>query len=145
MSVTVYRLEDRVNGWGPYDGLYNKLVRAEDNLETDENGFTIFPEGREGFPSFYADEQRDAHPGPIRDGLDGFPWGWIFGFESEQAMKDWFFRDEMDAERLDFWGMEVVVFEVENDAVMYGGKQLAFDRSESVEIKVLSPIEFKGA
>lgn len=103
--MKVYRVEHTVSQTGPYSG----CAMDEDDL---------------------SDYWGERHPGPRSDGLD-FPIhdSYFFGFKSMSQLLDWFLL-------WDIWkwkkkGFAVYRYQISDEYVRLGGKQLVFVRAQA--------------
>jgi hypothetical protein len=90
-------------------------------------------------------EMRRAHngnwktPSPYDDGLGNRMTGCMyFGFESEQAFRSWFGGWEAE---LDAAGYFLTEWEVEEEYVRRGGKQLVFERGRATKVRERKLVE----
>ena len=125
--MLVYRVEDS-NGTGPYRnwmsiGVYLKYKHAKLTERTPtppEDGMSVFD---------------DAY-------CSGSTNDYRFGFDSIEALKNWF--DEEDRVKLSDDCFVCSVFEIDDDQVMMGGKQLAFNLIKAEKIDSLDLINFNS-
>lgn len=99
-----------------------------------------------GAPSYFQSGTGSTpwHPHPSED---GFTWWDIddshyFGFDTEADLKEWFFREEKDPEKLEAWDLTIATYDVPDDDVKFGGRQLIFYRREAKLIERRTPTEF---
>lgn len=144
MEREVWRIQDQVAGDGAYRTAWHRMSIVDPDifpLSYDEYGNSVeYPE----YPSYYINggDHDEYHPAARLDGLDTFPDRYIFGFDSEESMRAWFFREERDSELLDRWGLEVVVYIVDEIYIIDGGSQLVFDPNEADVVRKISTTEF---
>ena len=125
MSMLVYRVEDS-NGVGPYRnwmsiGVFLKYKHAKLTERTPtptEDGMSVFD---------------DAY-------CSGSTNDYRFGFDSIEALKNWF--DDEDRVKLSDDCFMCSVFEIDDDRVIMGAKQLAFDLLKAEKINSLDLINF---
>ena len=101
--VEVYRVEHYNSGNGPYGAFFNWT----DCWHNAENG----------------------HPVPKLDGLESFPKGYFFGFETHEQLCEWISRSERA--RLARHGYVISVYSVSSRMIRKGGKQLAFNKGRA--------------
>lgn len=71
-------------------------------------------------------------PAPDLDGLpEDIPCGFYFGFESLKQLKKWFFKKEI--ENLAKIGFNINTYYIHKKHIMYGGKQILFERSLAIK------------
>ena len=87
------------------------------------------------------------HPGPMREGLmEGVMRGYVCGFRSLAQGGRWFSVDPEVARHVEEMpemnpsGLAVSVYEVPEEAVLHGKRQVMFDKEEAELIDVL-PVE----
>lgn len=115
-KVDVFRVET-AEGLGPY-----------------RNAVTECP----GKNASYLTGDWEAHPLPTEDGIDRYeltPYH-LFGFESLDALRAWFFRKRRDAELMAAKGLLVVSYRLSERHVLKGMRQLAFRRDFATKINV---------
>lgn len=118
-KVKVYRLQDREGG-GPYNG------RAYNAKRSIYYGDVV---ADELMPSYWSNN-RETHPEPEGDGMYKPDSAYIYGFNSPQQLARWFYRQKNDPHLLDMMGLIVKEYEVEEQDVVYGNRQLAFLKPE---------------
>lgn len=132
--MKIYRVENVVEGHGPYAGWSANVAAHVDRLcdcdvrwyRTDPFSHAAFCDFREAM-EFHERMMWDnsvARPIPTNDGIGSFPHHWIFGFVALEALWEWFddFLDDLDR-----WGYEIVEYIAEGGkAIGYSG-QVAFN------------------
>lgn len=108
---TIYRVEHYDRRHGPYQASWEKMNnRCRELADKLDREF-----------------KHDQHPPPSSDGIFNFSKDHYCGFDSLQALFDWF---ERYLEELQDHDYHVAVFEVEDDDIKHGGKQVMFRRKQ---------------
>lgn len=128
--VSVFRMQYLSDGIGAYDT--SKWYGIED----------IVPE--EDLPGYMKDDgwPSSKHPGPISEGLGDVYEEEIFGFRSEQQLKDWFFLEEDCPTKLEAIGLVVVEYKVDTGFIRYGSKQVVFLKTQANKVTTNNPTNF---
>lgn len=94
-------------------------------------------------PSYWCiDGDFGMHPSPEEDGLGVPSEDHYFGFETPEALREWFYIKENDAFLLDMQGMQVLVYEVPTQQIIMGHNQLMFIKAEATVVDRLTNQEF---
>jgi len=120
-TVTVYRVEHKEKGHGPYLDR-NGIFRGVSGLHT-------------------AHERSPQHPGPRQDGLGWDVYGKSFAFPDRERM-DWWFKDFKH--KLNREGFVVNIYEVgeEHTTVSESGKQVIFEKDQAKLVDTQSVIGY---
>jgi len=122
--LTVYRVEHYDRRHGPYQASWEKMNnrcrKLADKLDLE----------------FITDQ----HPPPSLDGIINFSADYYCGFDSLQALFDWF---EKYLKELQEHNYHVAVFEVEDSDTLRGGKQVMFKRKKCRRKQTLQLSEVK--
>ncbi|AYN56931.1 hypothetical protein HOU45_gp46 [Microbacterium phage Armstrong] len=121
----VYRVED-VNGDGPYQYKYDKGWGA----------------GIEESPAFIRDlydsdrYSPNPHPAPTHDGIaHPIDFTEVFGFETLTQLGAWMLREPEDAHKLTIAGYQVTVYEVLDQDVRRGRRQVVFKKRHAMVVR----------
>jgi|GEM_PF-3695731 len=108
---TIYRVEHYDRRHGPYEASYNEMNKKCKKLaEKLDREFLV-----------------EQHPPPLTDGIRDYSVSHYCGFDSLDALLDWF---EEWLEDLEECGYHVAIFEVEDSELLHGNKQVMFKRKE---------------
>lgn len=143
MEREVWRIQDRKTGTGAYGAAWTRMAAEDPDLYFLSREEHRIERETPEFPSYYPEggSHWEYHPAPRLDGLDTFPQRYIFGFDSEESMRAWFFREDRDGELLDRWGLEVVVYILDEMYIIDGGSQLVFDPDEADVVRKIRTTE----
>jgi hypothetical protein len=119
-KTRVYRVEHEKTGEGPYNS--GHYLQQMMNWEAERRGVA-----------------RHHHPAPMNDGISMSKLSYeVFGFKSFEQYQDWFAGYE---DWLHTNGYVLAVYETWTEGILYGERQLAFDREKSVKVSVESLAE----
>lgn len=135
-TLTVYRVEDRRTGQGPYRIRADHSDEQADAVHEMTSRHSDLPVWKARFITTLADQVAHLHPGPEVD--LGSKWlrmeytqrslDYLFGFPSQRRLGEWFFGERDTLELLD---MHVAAYEVAHQAVVRGQWQLAFRKQSA--------------
>ncbi len=108
---TIYRVEHYDRRHGPYPVSRDKMNKCCRELANKLHG---------EFDSY-------QHPPPDYDGIINYGDDYYCGFDSVEALFDWF---EQWLEELQEHNYHIAVFEVEDNDTLHGGKQVMFKRKK---------------
>jgi len=109
--LTVYRVEHYDRRHGPYLASFEKMNKRCLALANKlHQGFT-----------------HEQHPPPGTDGILNYSPDYYCGFDSIDALFDWFEQWMEELQEHDYY---IAVFEVEDSDVRHGGKQVMFKRKK---------------
>lgn len=131
--MKIYRVESS-DGTGPY---------ATATYARPRYWAKAYDVDQEMCPSYWCiDGDFDRHPSPEEDGMGVPSEDHHFGFETPEALREWFYIKENDAFLLDMQGMQVVVYEVPIQQVVKGYNQLMFNKTEATKVAICMNQEF---
>lgn len=134
---TVYRIEHKDEGYGPYLKMVTEEYEDDDDLTYSDVHYEV-----EGLHD--AHERSRAHPGPRDDGLNrGRTDDHVHGFDSRELADKWFkgFKRKLKAA-----GFVVNVYEAPEDSTITGesGKQTIFLKNKSRLVDTQSVIRYRS-